>query len=148
MDNDPISTIKSFQDALKKRVPNKTLSTQMTKAGADYMAQELSNATRAEHYDPKHKDTFKRKDGTVVTVSHLADSVTELEGTITGKQDGSYTVGYDTRGVDHGRIARFLNDGTVHIRPDYFVDRIHETAAAAGFQKMADVYYQSVNDKK
>lgn len=142
---DPINTIKDFQNALRKHIPTKALSTEMTKAGAYYVAQQLSNNTREEHYDTKHKSTFKRKDGTVVTVDHLANSVTTKPGTITGKQNGSYTVGYNTEGVDHGRIARFLNDGTCYIHADHFVDRTYEESANEGFSKMFDVYNKHLN---
>lgn len=145
MVDDPIKTVKAFQAALRRHIPNKALSVEMTKAGANYVAQQLASSTRQEHYDPKHQSTFKRKDGSVVTVDHLANSVITKPGTITGKQNGSYTVGYDTSGVDHGRIARFLNDGTVHIKADYFVDKTYEEAAPSGFDKMFDVYNKHVN---
>ncbi|GAK32015.1 hypothetical protein WOSG25_240040 [Weissella oryzae SG25] len=85
----------------------------ITGAGAEVVKRNIAEVTKAKHYQDD-RDTTKMK--------HLADSVVsgKLEKT---RADGSTAVGFSTRDVNHARIARFLNDGTVKRPGDSFYDQ-------------------------
>ncbi|CAK1233563.1 hypothetical protein LMG30234_GAICNKDF_00547 [Fructobacillus fructosus] len=86
---------------------------EVTKSGADVLKKELETATRTNHFNPNRR-TDKMK--------HLADSykVGQLDG---DAEDGSTAVGFEKKDVNHARIARFLNDGTVKMKGDSFYDK-------------------------
>lgn len=85
----------------------------ITEAGAEVVKRNIAEVTKAKHYQD-NRDTTKMK--------HLAESVVsgKLEKTMA---DGSTAVGFSTRDVNHARIARFLNDGTVKRPGDSFYEQ-------------------------
>lgn len=138
------SQVNDFIHQMRRLVPDKDTQRKMTSAGAQYMAKELSMDTKAKHYDAKHHipKKFRGK-----AVAHLADSVDYTDTNLDGAVDGTSTVGFkgaSTSGVNHARIARFLNDGTKKMHGDHFVEHAREDHANDMFKKMHDVYQDSV----
>lgn len=85
----------------------------ITEAGAEVVKRNIAEVTKEKHYQG-NRDTTKMK--------HLSESVVsgKLEKTMA---DGSTAVGFSTRDVNHARIARFLNDGTVKRPGDSFYEQ-------------------------
>lgn len=139
--------VNAFLKQVKRLVPNQETKRQMTRAGAQVLSKGLAEDTRSKHYDANHQ-VPKRLRG---RVKHLADSVDYTDTTLDGLVDGTSTVGFkgtQTTGVNHGRIARFLNDGTKKMHGDHFVEHSREDHANEMFHKMADVYHTSVKEGK
>lgn len=89
-------------------------------AGANKAKEAISEATKsAPHFQPG-RDTTK--------IKHLADSV--VTGDLEGERAlGDTYIGYNPKDkINHGRIARFLNDGTAKYEGDYFYDHALEDA--------------------
>ena len=60
-----------------------------------------------------------------------------------GIDNGNSIVGFqgkDESGINHARIARLLNDGTIKMRGDHFVDNVRRAAAPAVFEAEKKVY--------
>jgi HK97 gp10 family phage protein len=99
-----------------------------TQKGAEVLKENMSDLTRSLHYNKKRK---------IGKMPHLADSITtgQLDGT---KEDGDTAVGFTTKDHNHARIARFLNDGTVKMRGDHFVDKGFVEYEGKAFQTIGD----------
>lgn len=99
---------------------------EVTQAGGKVLKENIPTVT------PKNKH---RKLG---DLKHLSDSF-EM-GQMEGKdQDGNTAVGFQTKDINHARIARFLNDGTVKMEATHFLDK--------GFIQFEDMTYQAINKK-
>lgn len=136
--------IMDFLHKVKKLNPDKETRAKMTKAGAKVLNDKLQQVARTKHYDPKHYVGKHYRDK---NVKHLADSVTFVGNNINGDKDGSSLVGFQgvkESGVNHARIARFLNDGTKKMRGDHFVEHTRKDNAAAIFKANAEVYRRSI----
>ena len=99
----------------------------ITKAGADIFAGKLQEATKEKHPDTK---------GTGGKYGHLSEDISGKKGDIDGDHNGSSTVGFGNK----AHIARFLNDGTKHIRGDHFVDNARDDAKDAVFAAEQEEY--------
>ncbi|WP_283582922.1 HK97 gp10 family phage protein [Limosilactobacillus difficilis] len=108
--------------AEKLVVPDQAKRKAMTAAGAEVLTKALKEETRDKHYRI-------RKIG---KVKHLADSVTFQNTDVNGEDNGNSVVGFQGKesGINHARIARFLNDGTKYITGDSFVDNTRRDQAA------------------
>lgn len=99
-----------------------------TQAGAETFKKELHDVTRSEHYNGKRK---------LGDMPHLADSI--ISGPLQGeKENGDTAVGFVTKGINHARIARYLNDGTVKMKASHFVDKTFIAQQEKTFKVMGD----------
>lgn len=87
----------------------------ITKAGADVLADKLTEATKEKHPDTK---------GSGGTYGHLSEDVKSATGDIDGEHNGQSITGFGNKAF----VARFLNDGTKKIRGDHFVDDARDDA--------------------
>ena len=92
----------------------------ITKAGADVLADKLTEATKEKHPDTK---------GDGGTYGHLSEDISSSTGDIDKEHNGKSVTGFG----DKAFVARFLNDGTKHIRADHFVDDARNDAKEAVF---------------
>lgn len=119
---------------INQTVPNVSEKQKLTKKGADIFSDKLTNVTRNSHY-------HVRKIG---SVKHLADSIVTSNKTVDGINDGSSSVGFadkNTSGINHGRIAMFLNNGTSrNLKGDHFVDNAREQSQEEVFNAIAQEY--------
>ncbi|MCH3989874.1 MAG: HK97 gp10 family phage protein [Lactobacillus sp.] len=106
--------LEAFRKRVAACVPNKEQQQKATEAGAKYFAQELSKITKEKHYSNKKDAKY----------GHMADHISFHAGNGDGVMDGSSTVGWTNR--YHAMNAMRLNDGTVHIKADHFVDNARE----------------------
>lgn len=140
--------VQQYLRKIQRLVPDKDTQRKITNAGAQYLAKSLANDTQAKHFDTKHNIPKKMRGK---AIRHLADSVDFTNTSLDGVVDGTSTVGFKgahTSGVNHARIARFLNDGTKKMHGDHFVEHSREDHANDMFRKMNDVYRQSVKGGK
>ncbi|MDD9139140.1 HK97 gp10 family phage protein [Fructobacillus sp. CRL 2054] len=86
---------------------------EITGKGAEELKDSLAATTRSNHYNAS------RRQG---KMKHLADSfeIGRLDGE---KENGNTAVGFSKSDANHARIARFLNDGTVKMKGDSFLDK-------------------------
>lgn len=115
----------------KLAVPDQVTRKAMTAAGAKVFTEALQKETRAKHYQSAGKKGSKRK------VKHLADSITFDNTDVNGIDNGNSVAGFqgkDESGINHARIARFLNDGTIKMKGDHFVDNVRREVAPAVFE--------------
>lgn len=115
----------------KMAVPDQSTRKAMTAAGAEVFIEALKKETRARHYRSPGKKGSKRK------VKHLAESITFDNRDVDGIDNGNSVAGFqrkDESGINHARIARFLNDGTFKMKGDHFVDNVRREAAPAVFE--------------
>lgn len=118
----------------KMIVPDRAKQKAMTAAGAKVLTDNLVHETRSKHYQAGRK---------IGKVKHLADSITFENKDVDGIDNGNSVVGFtgkDESGINHARIARFLNDGTKYITGDAFVDRTRHDSVAAVFAAENAVY--------
>lgn len=118
----------------KMVVPDLAKRKAMTKAGAEVLAENLRKETKARHYQ------VGRKNG---KVKHLADSIDVDNRDVDGIDNGNSVTGFtgrDESGINHARIARFLNDGTKYIAGDSFVDRTRRSSIAEVFAAEKAIY--------
>lgn len=123
---------------------------EVTQAGADVLAKNFKRATKdAGHYNA---------DREIGKMQHLADSVEtgKLVGTVS---DGSNAVGFtksDKQGINHARLAHWLNDGTrritkdgkiVNIAGDSFMDRAREQSSSEVLEAQSKVL-KRIQEKK
>ncbi|WP_446002473.1 HK97 gp10 family phage protein [Weissella viridescens] len=105
----------------------------VTRAGAEAAKVVIAEETRKNHFE-SGRDTSK--------MAHLADSVVVGREEKT-RSDGSTSYGFDHDDVNHARIARFLNDGTIKRPGDSFYDHAREIvvgpAQAAMAEKLAKI---------
>lgn len=128
------SQLQSFLHEAKKLVPTTAKRQMMTAAGGKVLAGNLQDEIRSKHFQAG-RDTSK--------VKHLADSVTSVNSDMDGVVNGNTIVGYEgvnESGVNHGRIARFLNDGTKKMAGDNFHNDTVRNSETAVFKAMAEVY--------
>lgn len=118
----------------KMVVPNQAKKKAMTAAGAKVFAEELQKTTRSKHYQAGRK---------IGKVKHLADSITFENKDVDGIDNGNSVAGFtgkDESGINHARIARFLNDGTKYITGDSFVDNTRRNSSKAVFAAERAIY--------
>lgn len=123
---------------------------EITQAGADVLAKNLKQATKdAGHYDANRK---------IGKIKHLADSVEigKLVGTVS---DGSNAVGFtksDKQGINHARLAHWLNDGTrritkdgkiVNVPGDSFIDNARDKSQKEVLEAQSKVL-KKIQEKK
>lgn len=87
----------------------------ITKAGADVLADKLTEATKAKHPNTK---------GSGGKYGHLSDDIASATGDVDGRHNGKSMAGFTKKEF----VARFLNDGTKYIRGDHFVDNARDDA--------------------
>ena len=122
----------------KMIVPSQAKRKAMTAAGATVYTEALKKETRKRHYQAGRK---------IGKVKHLADSITFDNKDVDGVDNGNSVAGFtgkDESGINHARIARFLNDGTKKMRGDHFVEHTRKDNAAAIFKANAEVYRRSI----
>lgn len=129
--------METFGRNTEKLIPDYATKKAMTAAGAEVLTKALQAETRAKHYQRDGRKGSKRK------VKHLADSVTFENTDVNGIDNGNSVVGFqgkDESGINHARIARFLNDGTIKMRGDHFVDNVRRSASPAVFAAEKKIY--------
>lgn len=114
-----------MEDA-KKDVPDEKDQTEITKAGAEVLANALHDKARQMHYSKEENPKY----------GHLADDIHVEAGDITGEQNGASTVGFS----DKAYIARFLNDGTKFRKGDHWYDATVEQTKGEMYQAMDKKY--------
>ncbi|WCT61283.1 HK97-gp10 family putative phage morphogenesis protein [Limosilactobacillus portuensis] len=136
--------IMDFLHHVQKLNPDVKTQAKMTNAGAKVLKSKLEQATREKHYDSKYY-IAKRYRGK--NIKHLADSVEYSNTNLNGEVDGSSIVGFQgikSSGVNHARIARFINDGTKKMRGDHFVEHTRKDYAQQVFKANAEAYQAHV----
>ena len=122
------------RNAEKFIIPDQETKKAMTKAGAEKLAENLRKEARTKHYQANRK---------IGKVKHLADSVDiencDIDEIANGNSIAGFT-GKDESGINHARIARFLNDGTVKLQGDHFVDNACRESADDIFTAERKVY--------
>ena len=113
---------KMYQNAEKFAVPDLKTKVAMTDAGAKVLADEL------------YKNT-SRTDRKEVKYGHLQDNVTYMPTDIDGEVNGNSVVGFGRKAY----IARFLNDGTVKMKANHFVDQTIKKSGKAVFDAQRKV---------
>ena len=124
----------------KMLVPGLATRKAMTAAGATVYTEALKKETRKRHYQAGRK---------IGKVKHLADSITFDNKDVDGVDNGNSVAGFtgkDESGINHARIARFLNDGTKYIAGDSFVDNTRRESVAAVFEAERKVYEEGGNN--
>lgn len=124
----------------KMVVPNQAKRKAMTAAGAAVYTEALKKATRSRHFQAGRK---------IGKVKHLADSITFENKDVDGVDNGNSVAGFtgrDESGINHARIARFLNDGTKYITGDSFVDETRLASVEAVFAAEKKVYDERGKD--
>lgn len=118
----------------KMVVPNQAKRKAMTAAGAAVYTEALKKTTRSRHFQAGRK---------IGKVKHLADSITFENKDVDGVDNGNSVAGFagrDESGINHARIARFLNDGTKYITGDSFVDETRLASVEAVFAAEKKAY--------
>lgn len=124
--------LNDYRKQLAKLVPNTEQKLKANKAGAEVYQKRLAEVTKAKHYSNKKDEKY----------GHMADHIEISDKNSDEVADGSATVGWPNR--YHAMNAMRLNDGTVHIKADHFVDITREEsndavveaqAKALGFKK-------------
>lgn len=129
----------------KMTVPDHATKKAMTAAGAKILTEAMKRETRAKHYQNPGKKGSKRK------VKHLADSITFDNVDINNIDNGNSVVGFegkDESGINHARIARFINDGTIKMKGDHFADNVCRATAPAVFEAVNKVYREATGGGK
>lgn len=104
----------------------------ITKAGADVLAEKLTEATKAKHPNTK---------GSGGDYGHLSEDISSATGDVDGRHDGKSVAGFTKKEF----VARFLNDGTKYIRGDHFVDNARDDAKDAVFEAEAAEYKKIIS---
>lgn len=135
MANDDIADqLENWLKDVHKLVPDEAEQERITKAGAKKLANNLTEVTRKKHYS-SHKDE---------KYGHMADNVSYQSTDIDGEHDGSSIVGWTNK--FHDMNARRLNDGTKHIKADYFVDQNLADSQDDVFNAMLNEYKKGGDD--
>lgn len=124
----------SWLKDVHKLVPNEEEQERITKAGAKKLAENLTEVTRKKHYS-SHKDE---------KYGHMADNISYQSTDVDGERDGSSIVGWTNK--YHDMNAMRLNDGTKHIKADYFVDKNLEDSQDDVFNAMLEEYKKGSDD--
>lgn len=114
-----------FQKQVEALIPTTKQKEAANVAGAEVLKNELEQVTREKHYSRKKDSKF----------GHMADHIEVDNKNIDGVEDGSATVGWPNR--YHAMNAMRLNDGTVFIKADHFVDETREKVANEVFKAQA-----------
>jgi HK97 gp10 family phage protein len=109
-----------FLADVKKKIPDVKQQEEITQAGANVFKNAIHDKAKQLHYSKAHDN-------------HLADDVHVETGDITGKHNGTTTVGFHKK----GHIARFLNDGTKFRKGDHWYDTAVEQAKPKVYKAMA-----------
>lgn len=104
----------NYQKQLANLVPNTQQKAAANLAGAKAFQRNLTRTTREKHYSRKKDEKF----------GHMADHIAVSKRNADNVADGSATVGWPNR--YHAMNAMRLNDGTVHIKADHFVDQVRQ----------------------
>lgn len=102
--------LRAYSNQLDKLVPTKKEQEKANEAGAKVLADRLTEITKSKHYSRKKDAKY----------GHMADNVSYSTTNADGEHDGSATVGWTNH--FHAMNAMRLNNGTVNIRADHFVD--------------------------
>ncbi|USS86492.1 hypothetical protein M3M38_07435 [Fructilactobacillus cliffordii] len=132
--------------AIRSSVPKGEAQERITYEGAKVMDKHIAQAARSEHYNDAKMHNRKRSKER--TTKHLADSTMVFKGDIDGIHNGTSTAAFANArksGIDHGRVARFLNDGTVKIKADHFVDRAREKAKPEAYSAIKAAYEKEMD---
>lgn len=114
-----------IDDAEDQLVPDTATKKAMTKAGAEVFAKHLkANTPRTAHRDVKY--------------GHLQDNVTLQNTDIGGEDNGNSVVGFGKKAY----VARFLNDGTIKMEANHFVDNTRREANSAVLAAERKIYEQ------
>lgn len=132
--NDMADQLASWLKDVHKLVPNEEEQERITKAGAKKLAENLTEVTRKKHYS-SHKDE---------KYGHMADNISYQSTDVDGERDGSSIVGWTNK--YHDMNAMRLNDGTKHIKADYFVDKNLEDSQDDVFNAMLEEYKKGSDD--
>lgn len=111
--------LEQFQNQVEKLVPSKKKQEVANMAGAEVYKERLTAVTRSKHYSHKKDPKY----------GHMADHISASTKNVDGIEDGTATVGWANR--YHAMNAMRLNDGTVHIKADHFVDTTREESRKA-----------------
>lgn len=110
--------LQDYRKQLQKLVPTTSQKKKANLAGAKVYQERLTEVTRSKHYSNKKDAKY----------GHMADHIEVSGENSDGVTDGSATVGWPNR--YHAMNAMRLNDGTVHIKADHFVDVTREESNA------------------
>lgn len=125
--------LNAFEQMAEKRVNlTNEQKSRINQAGAKVYENVLKEATR------KHISTRKRPSHGV----HLVDDIKTDDKNADGIKDGSWVVGFGKKDY----IARFLNDGTIYIKGDHFVDHAIEQARKQVQQAQLKEYQRIVKE--
>ena len=130
---------------INRAVPDTKSKEKITNIGATIFDQNLTQETKSKHYNDALM--HNKKKNKIRKTKHLADSIKIVNGDIDGIKNGVTTVAFENSkasGVDHGRIARFLNDGTTKMKGDHFVDKARDESKDEVFQAMANKYQEDL----
>lgn len=111
-----------LQKQVNALVPTIAQQRKATRAGAAVFAKKLAEVTKAKHYSNKKDAKY----------GHMADHVSFVDKNADNEIDGSSTVGWSNQ--YHAMNAMRLNDGTVHIKADHFIDQARQDYAADVFE--------------
>lgn len=120
-----------FTKKVKSTLPDKDVQSRITKAGADVLANAISNAAKTKHHS----------NGLDIKHPHMSDDVHSIGEALDGHKDGTSTVGFYYKGY----IARFLNDGTKTIHGDHWYDRAFNSAKPEVFAAMDEQYKRELS---
>ena len=132
--DDMVEQLESWLKDVHKLVPDEEEQEKITKAGAKKLAENLTEVTRKKHYSNHRDEKF----------GHMADNVSYQSTDVDGERDGSSIVGWTNK--YHDMNAMRLNDGTKHIRADYFVDKNLEDSQDDVFNAMLEEYKKGSDD--
>ncbi|MCT6888766.1 MAG: HK97 gp10 family phage protein [Lactobacillus sp.] len=121
---------KQFLAKVKNKIPDVDKQGQITRAGAEVLADEIKKAAKQHHYTNRTEEL------------HMADDLHVVDGDITGEINGTTTVGFSKK----GHIARFLNDGTKFVKGDHWLDVAIEQAKPKIISEMAKKYKEVTNN--
>lgn len=111
------------RNAEKQLVPDHKTREAMTMAGAEVLADALRKTS---HVSSKKNPKY----------GHLKDNIRAESGDLDGNATGDAVVGFHEKGY----VARFLNDGTVKMRGDHWVDNTRREKADEVFKAEKKVY--------
>lgn len=117
--------LSEYSSQLSKLVPTKKEQEQANEAGAKVFAEKLTEITKSKHYSRKKDAKY----------GHMADNISFSATNSDGEHDGSASVGWINR--YHAMNAMRLNNGTVNIHADHFVDQARNDCQKEVFEAQA-----------
>lgn len=106
--------LSEYRKQLSHLIPTTAQKRKANMAGAKIYKDRLTEVTRSKHYSNKKDEKY----------GHMADHIEISDKNADDIDDGSVTIGWPNR--YHAMNAMRLNDGTVHIQADHFVDQTRE----------------------